>query len=222
MKRGDLAAHVRRRIDELVGDLTERVVGRVEQQITEMLETAVSALESDLAHRDVKPSNLIARNLGPDLDRALSPRKQRRGRTVSSDDVSSRRAEPGEDSAKRSTHSPGPNRAAGTSDALSRRPKSCSKCRAVGFTSAGCGRTHNVSPTPAEDDSEVQGPASPRSYPRASSEPDRDDDDDSDDESEKTESPPHVARKRDRFAEIEASARKRAGTLPVPRSTTVL
>lgn len=199
--RTEIATAIRARVEGLVDELVERVLDRVEGQITDSLEAALSALESDLAHHDVKPQNIL-----------------------SDDDDSSQRS--ARDPARARPRPPRSGQMPSSSDSL-RKPNTCGTCGAVGFTSRSCGKTHNVSSAPAGgervDAAEVHGPTSAAS-PRRQSRPPAPvelDDDDSDDESEKTESPPQVAR-RDRFAAIEESVAKRRGELPMPRSTTVL
>lgn len=210
-----LRAHLRPRIEKLVDGLVEMIAERVERQIEDALEAARSALESDLAVGHETVRDTIEMPLVGPVGRVVH-----RGVKPSSDDVSSRRAGPGEAPAGVPAHldrapssDPSPRRARGE------RTNTCRKCGAVGFTARTCGKTHNVSPAPTpvpapgrskrDLDVEVRPAASAPSVLDV-------EDDDLDDE--KTESPPLVARA-DRFAAIEASARKRTGELPVPRST---
>jgi hypothetical protein len=179
MTRDELLDHVRPRVEQLAGDIATMLWDRLELLLDQALDAARSALESELAvgHRDIKPAN------------------------VSSDDVSSRHAE--ERGTSTTTEPPRSTRAASpssrsrapSSDLSSpRRQKSCSKCGAVGFTSAGCGRTHNVSATPNLD----------RVFEAI--------EDEIDEESEKTEAPPPgcaKARTVRRHRGIGAQARRR-------------
>lgn len=154
-----MRSHLYRRLqalsDKLASDLTELVLERVELMVTrtfihvgESLDVAMSAFSSDL------DSSATAASAVED-----NPRPTKRSR---------RAATPGQSASSAAGNVAKPHRSPGghrRTDAVvadtqsrKRKPNSCSKCGAIGFTAATCGRTHNVPTSPAGADDAKEPP----------------------------------------------------------------
>lgn len=183
MKTTDIAKRLKPLVDRFCGELAAFVQARVDAAVAEAeqaIESAISAIVADLEPGDEASA---AKPASPVRVRNWSPTNyppSRRGREE--------RAAP---------------------QANGKKPVTCSKCGFVGGNARGCGTAHET--IVADDPGEVDAPVVQREVKPAKSRPiEADEDDDEDDEVvQRDAKPPAPLSKRDRFAQIEASAAAR-------------
>jgi hypothetical protein len=205
MNRSDFVKHVRPLVEQLAEEIGVALWNRFEAHVRDAFEAARSALESDL-ERAVSVKEQLA-NLHAAVDDILPIAKPKRTvRTVIEE-------------------------ALGDADEpVIRAGRKCRACGKPGHR-RGSAKCEKTSAAEVDDDQDEDGEGGPANLPVLDPEDDAGgaearasvdlDDEEPDDEDDEEAESPAVARagKRDRFAEIEESARKRAGVLPVPRST---
>lgn len=197
ISREALLAHVRPFVEDLAVELATILFGRLEAQLDQALDAARSALASDIETPVIQTGRSAGLAPVPEAHRDRSNMLRR------TEDAN-----------------------AGAGLPRTRRPATCRNCGASGFTSKGCGTTHQPLTKPAASVSPpvARAPRAPAPAPSPIPPPVlvveveelAAQDDDDDDELEVVVAP--VPGPRDRFAAIEARAAARKVT-NAPRST---